>query len=391
MDVYILDELYRRTGTVIDRFESMIWTERFSSYGDFELIVHSTFDTRTRLVPGVRLAINESYRVMTIETVEDTTDADGRQLLKVKGPSLEEILEDRVAMGVLGDLTTNPKWIITDAPADIARTIFHEICIDGTLDLGDIIPSVTEGSSIFPEDTIGEPTDEVTYEIEPQTVYTAIKNIADLYDFGFRLVRNLDTSQLYFDVYMGCDRTTQQSTLPAVVFSPELDNLQNTTQLTTTALYKNVAYVVSPVGAEVVYPLDIDPEIEGFERHVLLVVANDITDVDPGDATDKMIQRGLEALSRQRKFSAFDGEINQNSQYKYGTHYNLGDLVELRNTDGHTNVMQVTEQIFVSDKEGERTYPTLQINEFITPGSWLAWDYNQVWEDLGEFEYWEDQ
>jgi hypothetical protein len=50
--------------------------------------------------------------------------------------------------------------------------------------------------------------------------------------------------------------------------------------------------------------------------------------------------------------------------------------------------MQVSEQIFVCDGEGERSYPTLAINQFIMPGSWLAWDYNQVWIDLGATEYW---
>lgn len=390
MEVYILDDLYRRT-EVVDRFESLIWTERFSAYGDFELILHSTFQNRARFAPGVRLAITESYRVMTVETVEDTTDAEGRQFLTVKGPSLEEILEDRVARDVLSDLTADLKWVLTGTPTEIARQIFHDICVTGVLDLGDIIPMVDEGSEIFPDDTIGEPPDTITYEIEPMTVYQAIKQLVDLYDIGFRLIRNLDTGQLYFDVYMGIDRTSAQTSYAAVVFSPDLENLQNTTELTTIALYKNVAYVFSPVGHEIVYPLDIDPEIEGFERKVLLVRADDITDVDPGDASDKMIQRGLEELSKHRKFSAFDGEINHLSEYKYGTHYNLGDLVELRNSDGFTNTMQVTEQIFVSDKEGERSYPTLTINQFILPGTWLAWDYNQVWEDLGLTEYWEDQ
>jgi hypothetical protein len=46
----------------------------------------------------------------------------------------------------------------------------------------------------------------------------------------------------------------------------------------------------------------------------------------------------------------------------------------------------------VSDKEGDRAYPTLTINEFITPGSWNAWDYNQVWNDLAsDMQAWADQ
>lgn len=380
MEVYTLDSLLRRE-TVIDRFESLIWTERFQAYGDFELRVHSTSENRRRLTAGTWLAMNESYRVMTIESVEDTVDDEGRQILIVKGPSLEEIMDDRIALGALTDLTTNPKWTITDTPTNVARKIFHDICIAGTIAVEDIIPFVIE-ASIFPADTIPEPTATATLEFEPQSVYEAISNIAQVYDFGFRLVRNFDTSQLYFDVYMGSDRTTSQSTLPAVIFAPNLDNLKNTTEFTTTDKYKNVAIVISPVGHRVVYPDLVDPSVAGFERHVLVVKADDIDDPTPSIANALMDQRGKEALAKARTFSGFDGELSQESQYVYGRDYNLGDLVELRNTDGATSNMQVIEQIFVSDRDGERRYPTLAINLFITPGSWLAWDFNQHWFDL---------
>jgi hypothetical protein len=389
MEVYILDSLYRRN-QVVDTFESLVWTERFSAFGDFILKLNSTLESRSRFVAGTHIAISESYRVMTVETVEDGDDSEGKRLLTLTGRSLERVNENRVARGTLGDLTTTPKWVLTGTPGFIARKIFHDICVLGILDPGDVIPMVIEGT-IFPDDTIDEPTDTVTYEIDPMTVYKAIKDICDVYNLGFRLVRNFDTSQLYWDVYSGSDRTTSQTDLPAVIFSPDLDNLQKTTELTTIALYKNVAYVFSPVGHEIVYPLDVDPSVEGFERRVLLVNATDITDEDAPTASAKMIQRGKDELAKNRRFSAFDGEIGGNSAYKYGRDYNLGDLVEMRKDEGVTNNMQVTEQIFVSDKEGERSYPTLTINKFITSGSWLSWDFNQVWEELGVEEYWADQ
>lgn len=388
MEVYILDSLLRRE-KVVDRFESLIWTERWSVYGDFQLVIQSTNESRSNFVAGTRIAQNESYRVMTVDTVENITDSEGKALLKVSGVSLEKILDDRIAKDTLSDLTTEPKWILTGTPGDIARQIFNDICVLGNLDPGDVIPFLMPGT-IFPEDTISESTDIITVELDLTTVYQAIKQLCDLYDLGFRLVRNFDTSQLYFDIYSGSDRTTLQTDLAPVVFSPDLDNLKNTTEFTTIAQSKNIAYVFSPVGFEVVVPQDVDPEVEGFERHVLLVRADDITDPDPEIASALMIQRGKEELSKNRSFSAFDGELNQYSEYKYGVHYNLGDLVEMRNSDGVTNNMRVTEQIFVSDKEGERSYPTLAINLFITPGSWLAWDYNQVWADLGLTEYWAD-
>lgn len=391
MEVYILDSLNRRI-QVVDDFNSLIWAERYSAVGDFELIVNSNNANRNLFLAGTRLAIPDSYRVMTVETIEDDTDDEGRKLLKITGPSLESILDNRVARGTLGDLTTTPKWTLEGTPANIARQIFHDICVTGILDPGDIIPNVIEAGGMFPDDTIAEPSEEVTYEIDPMTVYKAIKDICDLFSLGFRLLRNFDTPQLYWDVYSGSDRTTAQTVLPAVVFSPDLDNLQNTKELKTIALYKNVAYVFSPVGHEIVYGLDVDPESEGFDRRVLMVKADDITDTDPEVASARMIQRGKEELAKNRQLAAFDGEITSYSQYKYGRDYNLGDLVELRNTTGATNQMQVTEQIFVSDTEGERSYPTLAVNKFITPGSWSAWDYNQVWEDLdSNDETWADQ
>lgn len=387
MEVYILDTAFRRVD-VVDTYESLIWTERFASAGDFEIVLHSTAANRKLFVSGVKLAINESYRVMSVETVEDTVDAEGRALLTVKGPSLEMILDDRVAADFFGDTFNNPAWILTGTPAAIARQIFNDICALGQLMPADIIPYLQPGT-IFPVDTIAESTDVITVELSLKTVYAAIKELCELYDMGFRLIRNFDMSQLYFNIYMGSDRTTRQSSLAAVVFSPELDNLQNTTELTTTELYKNVAYVFSPVGYTIVYPQGIDPLTAGFERRVLLVNADDITDPDPPTALALMTQRGTEELSKSRKLTAFDGEINQNiSAYRYDIDYRLGDLVEMRNVDGVSNNMQVTEQIFVSDKEGERSYPTLTVNTFFQQGTWAAWDINEVWIDLGTTEYW---
>lgn len=388
MEVYTLDSLFRRE-QVIDRFESLIWVERYKDLGDFELVLHSTLESRSRLRAGTHLAMNASHYVMVVETVEDDADSEGKRTLKVSGRSLEVILEDRVAKESLSNTTLSPTWNITLPPADVARKIFHDICVTGILSIFDVIPFVIEGT-FMPASTIAEPIDPITVEIEPTTVLNAIKNIADVWNLGFRLLREYDMSNLYFDIYTGSDRTSAQTVLPPVIFTPELDNLQDTTELTTIAQAKNVAYVYSPAGFQMVYPLDVDPEVEGFERRALAVNASDITDENP-DVTAALIQRGIEELSKNRVFQAFDGEINQNSQYKPGRDYNLGDIVEVRNSDGEINNMRVTEIIYASDAEGERSYPTLALNTFITTGSWLSWTGNKVWVDYGETEYWEDQ
>jgi hypothetical protein len=287
----------------------------------------------------------------------------------------------------MSDLTTDPYWELLGTPGDIARHVFTSICVEGDLSVGDIIPYIQPGT-FFPPDTIVEPADEITVALEIDTVYATIKSICDAYDLGFRLVRALDLSELYFNVYSGNDRTTSQTVLPPVVFSPELDNLEDVSELTSIAQYKNVAVVFAPNGVVTVYAAGADASTSGFARRVIYVDASDVTLAAPAALTAELTLRGQQALSENTSLSAFDGEIPQFGSYRYGVDYDLGDLVEVRNSDGITNNMRVTEQIFVSDSQGERSYPTLAIKLLITPGSWLAWESNNVWDD--ELGTWED-
>ena len=393
MELYTLDPLLRRE-YVIDKFESLIWTERFQQFGDFQLDIVSSYKARSLLKVDTYLALNKSNYVMRIESVEDDVSADGQKILIVKGRSLEVLLYDRVAYlantatqttttdpGSGETTTTDVKWTITNAPAAVCRKIFHDICVTGTLDPNDVIPFINEGT-FMPDDTIVEPIDPITVDISPTTVYDAISQVAQVWNLGFRVLRQQDMSRLWFDIYVGSDRTTAQTVLPAVVFAPEMDNLQNTKELLSIEGTKNVAYVYSPAGFQMVFAAGVDPEVEGFERHVLSVNASDITADSTPDVAAALQQRGYEELSKNRTYQAFDGEISQNSQYVYGRDYNLGDVVETRNTDGITNNMRVTEQIFVEDKEGERSYPTLTLNTFINTGSWLSWANNKAWFDF---------
>lgn len=379
MEVYVLDSLLRRT-QVFDKFESLIWTERFSEIGDFELDLKSTLENRSAFTSGTRIAINNSRRVMTVETVEDSTDPDGKHILKVTGHSIENLLKDRVAKYSLSDTTVEPTWDITETPGNVARIMFDHICRDGALDPKDRIPFLQPGT-IFPPGTIPEESTPITVNQSPDELYNAIKGVVDPYDLGFRLVRDFDTSKLYFDIYSGNDRTTRQTTLAPVIFSANLENIQNTTEFTSIEASKNVAYVFSPAGFLVVYGENVDPDVEGFERRLLIVNASDVT-TDFIDPMGALLQKGTEELNKSRAISLFDGEVNQYNEYTYGVDYDLGDLVEMRNKDGIITYKRVTEQIFVADAQGERSYPTLYLDLFAGENDWLSWNSKQtVWLD----------
>lgn len=386
MEVYILDDFLRRTA-VVDAFESLIWTDRYSGKGDCELVVPSLSQYRRLLTPGTQLALTDSDRVMTIETASIKADADGRTLLTATGTSLEAMLEDRVATDGAAMMTEDGKWIVNGTPGGVVRQLFDLICRQGILSPSDVIPFLKNGT-LNPVGSIPETTQTFPFEIPLGPLYTVIKDICDRYDLGFRLIRDGDKSKLYFEVYTGSDRTTQQSILPPVIFSPDMENLQNVSELMSTAGSKNVAYVFSKTSSLVVYANDANSDTAGFDRRVVHVDATNIDEPDPVIHQALLLQRGQEALAAHRPLAAIDGELNQFSKYKYLRDYRLGDLVEQRNDDGAVNNMRVIEQIFVSDVQGDRGYPTLALNAFITPGTWDSWG-NETWDGGGE-ETWDE-
>lgn len=369
---------------LVDTYESLIWTERYSAVGDFELRIKSDRGTRALLPVGTRLAIDVSDRVMEIETVENSIDDEGISVLKIKGRSLERWMFDRATTqayesGAPGVIS----YDITNTPGDIARAVFDGACRYNSVIPEDNFPFLVEGS-LYSPGTIAEPTEIITVTITPETVYDFIKKLCDVYNLGFRLVRDKYTSLLYFDIYTGHDRTTQQSTNEVVIFSQSLENLSSPTNLTSIANQKNIAYVFSEHGSMIVYADSSVSSSEGFSRRVLVVKADDISEPAGATLNALLTQRGKETLAEHRPILAFDGEVPQFGSYIYGQDYALGDLVEMQNSDGVSTNMRVTEQIFVSDAEGERAYPTLTMDLLIMPGTWLAWDANQVWDDATE-------
>lgn len=387
MEVYILDSLLRRT-TVVDVYQSLIWTERWTTWGDFQLDIVSTPATRRLFTAGTKLAINNSKYVMTVESVGDSTDANGESILTLQGRSLESVLDNRAAMLSL----TDPVWDITDTPMNIMNTVFNHIVRDGAISLGDKIPYLQPGSLFVPGNNEIDAAP-ITVSITPDSVYNVLNNIGSTYGLGFRILRNADESQLYFDVYAGDDRTASQTVFPPVVFSPELNNLQNTSELYTIDKHKNVAYVYSDQGSLIVYAGDVDASVEGFDRNVMYVEATSLEGTPtPAQITANLLQAGKEALAQNTRTATFDGEISEYSSFLYGVHYNLGDMVDKRNSDGVSNKMRVTEQIFVNDSTGERSYPTLETYKYVNVGSWLAWDADQTWADLTSSpQTWADQ
>ena len=388
MDVYILDDNLLRT-EIVEQYESMIWTERYQAYGDFQLDIDPNLADVPLFRQGTFLGCDKSQRVMYIDSTEEKNADDGNRLLVVKGKSLEAKMLERPNGYVanLGTAITLGNGTTTK-PADIVRALFTAICVTNASFTADQMPFIQAGVYSPTSGRMAEPTDTPSIQTTIGDLYATIKGICEVYGLGFRIIRPLDDSKIYFEVYMGYDRTSSQTALPAVVFSTALDNLTDTSELIVSDSFKNVAYVYAPNGTRTVYGSGADASTTGFNRKVLVVDASDITDAAGAGLNAKLDQRGKEELAKANVVVGFDGQIPQSGSYFYGTDYHLGDLVEKRSDKGVVSQMRVTEQIFISDKEGEKSYPTLTINSLLVAGSWDAVSPAKYW-DIYTTEVWD--
>lgn len=398
MEVLILDKLLRPID-VVDDFMSIIFTEKVADKGDFELVVLSTPANKRRFITNTWITVTDSLRVMVVTTVDDTVEDDGRAILKIKGEEITRVLQARNALkAIVGGVA--PTWVITDTPANVMRYIFDQICRLGTVSAADILPFIQPaGETLYPVSTIPEFSLEIEWEQKPDSVLSAEKELANIFDLGFRLYRDPSMSKLYFDVFAGSDRTTAQTVNPPVIFSPDLENLQNVREFRDITNEYNVIRVVYTYHDEVtdtdlaqtvvVSNSDFAPP-EGFDRRTKVLVVSNI----PEEITDipaYLAACGRDELMKSRPIAAFDGQVSKTSEYIYEVHYFLGDLVELRGDNGASAYMRVEEFIRVQDESGEHSYPTLTLRTFNEPGTWRSYKYDVDWNAMGSEEYWSNQ
>lgn len=385
MEIYTLNRFNRIDG-IVEGIESFIWTERYSAYGDFQMVMPSTATNVQKFIPGVRLVHSLSDRVMTVKTVEKVLSPDGKKTLEIKGLSLESFLLDKVARR--GKQTYPYNWVFSRTPSVTIRTAVREILIDGLTELNDRIDGLTINETPRPG-SIVEPIEPINNDWKPQPLYDPIKLVADTWDLGFCITRNNETGVLVFECYTGYNRTSSQTTNEAVIFSASLDNLTNTREIKSNVDYKNVVLIYSEQRSPIeVYATGTTSSTKSEARRVIAVEASKLD----GTPTEAQLlahfhQEARQVLAAHRMVELFDGEISQFSPYVYGRDYGLGDLVEFQNDEGGANVMMVTEQIFALDGQGLRSYPTLTLHTYIQPGSWLAWDQNKEWDDLTTEEW----
>jgi hypothetical protein len=128
MNVFVLNEKLE-TVAVVDTYVSLIWTERYSECGDFELYTVVDPILLYYLRKDYYLALRESNSTMIIEDIFLDTDIESGQYITVTGRSLESILDRRIVWGqrtVAGNFQNAIRDLLNDSiisPSDSDRKI----------------------------------------------------------------------------------------------------------------------------------------------------------------------------------------------------------------------------------------------------------------------------
>lgn len=378
MDIYLYNSDFQQL-EVMDQYESLIWTERYSILGEMELLAPDTFDNRLFLKEENFVQIPESKEAVQISTFNAK---DG--LITVKGKMLTGFLAQRFAKRSWNNsqsyipFSGNPISIMFQLVRNFAMLTTGYMGTGQVTNATDgpyeIIPNLQLATSILDHPELLDL--DVDLQIPQGDLYTALKYVADLFALSFRLYPANITQTSYdliFEIYEGKDRTSAQTRNTVVSFHSALERLINTEEVRSIETYKNVAYAYATgipttdpyVG--VAYANAAARYYRGFKRRTLFVDVSDIQtdDVDLTTLAGRtafqnlMNRQAKNALINNNYVRMIDGTIVDQKDCEYGVHYNLGDIIELVSDNGITSTARVTEYIRSVDAEGYSAYPTL--------------------------------
>lgn len=335
--------------SVLDVYNSFIWTDRYYEYGDFELYTAMSENILDYIKQDYYLLSLESDHLMIIEKLVIKSDAEDGDYLTVSGRSLESILDRRIVWGqktISGNFQNGIKTLLEEciiSPSDSNRKISN---------------FVFEAST---DTAITELTIEAQYTGD--NLYEVIQKTCSERGVGFKVTLN-ENKQFVFKLYIGTDRSYDQTTNPYVVFSPNFENIISSNYIESKLALKNVT-LVGGEGEGSARKYTTVGSDSGLSRRELFTDARDISS-DVGDNvtltddeyTAQLQQRGNEKLLENTEVTSFEGEIETTNMYKYGEDFYNGDIVQIADKYGHETKARILEIVMSDNEEGISVYPT---------------------------------
>ena len=366
---------------LVEGYRTLIWTERFQPFGDFELHTEDIDYTRELLPERSLCTLLDTNEVMMVDSHEIEDDEDGVPVLTVKGRTIDAFLENRVWKNAPygKSVKMQTKYTIKQACAALVWTAVVNDTGDDVLRASSTYPAGNSIPHVICTVSMPAGTDDGSVKarkIENGIIYDQLMTFMASGKLGIRIIRPNGTNgrkvsfgsggafsttaetnitNCRFDIYKGRDLTD------SVVFSWKAGHLDSPKYLFSSADLKTGAYVVGdPRNHYYTDPDALAGTNTGWNRRDTFVDGGSKeSGEDADDFEEGLEDKGLRAVRKEgsRKHTV-DAQISPFINFKYNVDYRLGDRVKVQGRYGSAN-QYVTEFIRTQDENGEVGYPTL--------------------------------
>lgn len=247
----------------INRMTALRWTERFCAFGDFELWCPLTPENAGFLVQENLIWIG-TESVGVIEGVQKTKDEEGALGLHIFGRFNECWLERRIIWD---------RYSGTDYASNHMRSMVYDNAVNPSSDVRRI-PNMVLSSS---QTVMGA---SVAYQANRSNLWDSLLELGKVHRLNPKLINSIPSKVCQFTVVESTDRSVEQSIVPAVVISSDLNDVLSsdyTSDLTSVRSMAIVAGAGEGPSRKMTYLNDTS---SGLYRRELYVDARDLSDTE---------------------------------------------------------------------------------------------------------------
>ena len=266
MELLTLDSNYQ-PAEMVERYNSLIWTERYFSSGDFKLVT-TDINRMLKLMPlESTVTIRESTVPMIVEVHLIDKPKNSAPTLTITGRSFDCVLERRAAYKTSAGALTS--WVENrDKESDAAYQVMRQILGDAARPPLAAVSPINAVEDALSMVNLTLPADYSTgttnaYEITPGQLDKVVRDLLGTNYHGLKAVRPVvGGTKVSLEIYNGANLTT------TVVVDVKFDQFDDATYLLSYAGSANVAQVISATSSQSVNKT-AGPTPFGLNRRVL--------------------------------------------------------------------------------------------------------------------------
>lgn len=336
MELYVFDRELGFKG-LLEGYYSLSWVRRYSKCGEFELNCGLTPKALELLQRENIIYKKDGVEAGYIEYRNISEDAEGKEVLKIKGKFLTGYLGRRIIWGTENINTTTELAI---------RGLVNNNCINPVDSNRKIDLLMLGGVKGYVQ--------AIDYQVSYKNLLTEIEGLATKSELGYRTLLDIASKQMIFDIYEGINRTASNGITAPAIFSKEFDNILSQEYTDSLNNFRNYALVAGEGEGEARETTTTGTG-SGLDRFELFVDAKDLKKdalTTPQYAL-KLAERGDIKLAELTDIKTFESKANINSNLKYKTDFDLGDIVTCTSKKwGVTIDTRITEIEEVYEEQG---------------------------------------